>query len=259
VLLAALTAAPLVAEPRFEVLTGRAEAGPERLEIAVRLVNHGSDAIDVNLSGELQGVASRRDLGDPVPGGHEAEVRLDFPSRLERPGLHAVLLRIASRPAGSAENDPMRYQLSYLGFPLGASPAPAFELEVDPARIGWSGELVARLRSLEGTPHRVALRLLTAPGLRAWPESVELELPAGARRVVPLGVLRTGARPDTRHGVLIEARVVDGPLERTRVVASEVEVGPERGRVPRLRIPLLVLSMLLLAGALGLEAVHLRR
>jgi hypothetical protein len=170
-----------------------------------------------------------------------------------------VLLRIASHAAGAGQSDPLLHQLSYLGFPLGASPAPAFELEVPAARIGWSGEVVAELRSLEGTPHRVALRLLTAPGLRAWPGTREVELPAGARRRVALGLLRTGAQPDTEQGVLIEARVLDGPLERTRVVASRVEVSPHRGRVPRLHTPLLVLSMLLLAGALAIEAAHWRR
>lgn len=258
-MIAALAATPAAAEPRFEVLGGRADARAEGLEIGVRLVNHGSDARDVSLTGELGGAEARRDLGRPMPGGAEVEVLLDFPPRLERPGLHAVLLRIASRPADAGESDPLLHQLSYLGFPLGARPAPAFELAATPARIGWSGELVAELRSLEGTAHRVGLRLLTAPGLRAWPAARELELPGGARRRVALGLLRTGARPDTEHGVLIEARLLDGPLERTLVVASEVRVAPHRGRVPPLRTPLLVLSMLLLATALGIEVARLGR
>jgi len=225
----------------------------------VQLVNRGSDARELQLTGELQGAVSRTDRAEPVPGGAELELGLEFPPHLDRPGFHAVLLRIASRAAGAGDGDPLLHQLSYLGFALGASPAPALELEVAPARIGWSGEVVAELRSLEGTPHRVELRLLTAPGLRAWPGPREVDLPAGARLRVPLGLLRAGAEPDRRQGVLVEARVLDGPLERALVVASEVEVAPQRGRVPRLRTPLLVLSMLLLAGALVLEAVHWRR
>lgn len=254
-----LAAASAAAQPRFEVLGGRADAGPGRLEIGVRLANRGTGARDVHVTGELEGHEASRLLEGTFPGGGEREVRLDFPSRLDRPGLHAVVLRIASRPEDGDAGEPLLHQLSYLGFPLGASPAPAFELEVAPTRIGWSGELTARLHSLEGTPHRVGLRVLAAPGLRPFPERHEVELPGGARRRVPLGLLRAGARPDTRQGVLVEARVLDGPLERAQVVATDVEVSPHRGRLPGLRKPLLVLAMALLAGALLAEVARFRR
>jgi hypothetical protein len=58
--------------------------------------------------------------------------------------------------------------------------------------------------------------------------------------------------------VLVEARVLDGPLERAGVVASEVAVEPQRGRVPGLRTPLVVLATSLLLSAFALEVARYR-
>jgi hypothetical protein len=103
------------------VLSGQADARAEGVVVQVRLVNQGSDAIDVRLDGELQGQSAREELADPLPQGAEAELRLEFPEPLERPGLHAVTLRISSRPAGSVESDPRLFQLSYMAFPIAAA------------------------------------------------------------------------------------------------------------------------------------------
>jgi hypothetical protein len=99
----------------------------------------------------------------------------------------------------------------------------------------------------------VLLRVLTARGVRADSPPLEVEVPAHGTVTPTVALMRAGAPRATRHGILLVAGTLDGPLERTSVATSVVEIAPDPGRMPGLRRPLVVLALLLLAWAAVLE------
>jgi hypothetical protein len=55
------------------------------------------------------------------------------------------------------------------------------------------------------------------------------------------------------------AEALDGPLARTTVLAAPVDVAADPSLLPRLRVPLLVLGLALVATALLFEILRRRR
>jgi hypothetical protein len=152
----------------------------------------------------------------------------------------------------------MASQLAWLVVALGASPPPAVRLAAQPLRLGVRGDLVVRLESADGEPHRVRLRALAARGLRAAGADAEIAVPARGAASALVDVVRAGAPRGSRHAVLVVADATDGPLARTAVAAAPVEVAAFPSRLPRLHVPLLVLGLLLVAVALGAEWLRRR-
>jgi hypothetical protein len=73
-----------------------------------------------------------------------------------------------------------------------------------------------------------------------------------------LRVVRAGAPPGSRAGIVVLAAEVDGPVERTAVATGGIELAPSSPWLPRLRAPLLVAALALLAAAVGRELWWLR-
>jgi hypothetical protein len=229
-----------------------------RLEVRVVVQNRGDrGAAPLDVAGELLGERRSARLASGVAPGGEGAVVLAFSPTSPRPGTHALTLLLEYPVEGipdGAGNPPMASQRAWLLVALGASPPPPVRLEADPLLLEVRGAITVRVESADGEAHRVRLRALTARGLRAEGEGVEVAVPAHGAAPAALALVRAGAPRGSRHAVLLVAEATDGHLARTAVLAVPVEVADFPSRLPRLRVPLLVLGLLLVATALAFEA-----
>ena len=229
-----------------------------RLEVRVVVTNRGDrPAAPLEVTGELLGERCEARLADGVPPGGEGAVHLDFDPANARPGLHALTLLLEHPVEGSpdgAGSPPVASQRAWLLLAIGGpSPGPAVRLAAETLHLEVKGDLVVRLESADGESHRVRLRALTARGLRAEGAGAEVAVPAKGTSTAALALVRAGAPRGSRHAVLLVAEALDGPVARTAVLAVPVEVAADPSLMPRLRAPLLVLGLALLAVALGFE------
>lgn len=237
---------------RLEV-SGEVVGRSPRLEVRVIVSNHGDDeARPLEVVGELLGEHREARVVRGVAPGAQVAVILDFDPSPVRAGLHALTL-LLEHPIGGASdaagNRPVASQRAFLLLALGARPDPAVRIEALPASIDVQGPLEVRMGSADGERHRVRLRALPARGLRAPDPPSEITVPAGGVVSVPLRLVRAGAARGSRHGVVVVAETLDGPLARTSVVAATVDVDADPAILPRVRSPLFVLALVLLSLA----------
>ena len=229
-----------------------------RLEVRVIVTNRGNrPAAPLEVVGELLGERSEARLAGGVAPAGEGAVLLIFALSGARPGTHALTLLLehpVEGPPDGAGNPPMASQRAWLLLALGANPGPAVHLAADTLHLDVEGDLAVRLESADGEGHRVRLRALTARGLRAEGGGAEVAVPAGGGATARLPLVRAGAPRGSRHAVLLVADALDGPLARSTVLVAPVEIAADPSLLPRLRAPLLVLGLALLAVALGFEA-----
>ena len=254
--------APARAQAVLDVSGSVVSVAP-RLEVRVEVTNRGDrPALPLDVTAELLGERRESRLEAGVPPGGAGSVLLDFAPAVDRPGVHALTLLLEHPVEGTpdaAGNPPVASQRAWLLLALGASPKEAVRLAAEPLRLDVRGELAVRAQSADGQAHQVRLRVLTARGLRAEGDAVELAVPASGTATVRLPVVRSGAPRGSRHAVLVVAEALDGPLARTTVLAAPVDVAPDPSLLPRLRVPLLVLGLALVAAALLFEVLRRRR
>ncbi len=234
-----------------------------RLEVRVLVTNRGDRAaVPLDVVGEFLGERREARVVRGVSPGGEAAVLLGFATEDARPGLHALTL-LLEHPVGgavdAAGNPPVESQRAYLLLALGSNPGPAARIEVEcpeedaetdcAAIIGVRGDVTVRLESTDGEPHRMRVRALTARGVRTEGAPIVVAVPATGTASVRIPLARAGAAPGSRHGVLVVAEAIDGPLARSTVEAARVEIAPHPSVVRRLRWPLLLLGLALLAAA----------
>jgi hypothetical protein len=191
-----------------------------------------------------------------VDPGAEAAVILDFDPTPARAGVHALALLLEHPLEGAADaagNRPVESQRAFLLLALGARPEPAVRVEVLPASVDVRGDLEARLESTDAAAHRVRVQALTARGLRVAGPPAEVEVPPRGQVPVRLPLVRAGAARGSRHGVLVVAETLDGPLARTTVVTAPVEVAADPSILPRVRREVFALALVLLALAAAAE------
>lgn len=234
-----------------------------RLEVRVVIANRGDQpAVPLDVVGEFLGERRQARVVQGVPPGGEAAVLLDFAAEDARAGLQALTLLLEHPVEGDADaagNRPVHSQRASLLVTLGSNPGPAVRIEVacpdDPAdadcapSIGVRGELTTRLESTDGEAHRMKVRALTARGLRADGPPVTVEVPGTGGATVRIPLARAGGAPGSRHGVLVVAETIDDPLARTTVEEAQVRIAPQPSVLGRLRGPLLLLGLALLASA----------
>ena len=229
-----------------------------RLEVRVVVGNRGDrPAVPLEVTGELLGERREARLAGGVPPGGEGAVRLEFDAAQARPGLHALTLLLehpVEGPPDGAGSPPVASQRAWLLLSIGGpSPGPAVRLAAEALHLDVRGDLAVRLESADGASHRVRLRALTARGLRAEGDGAEVAVPANGTSTAALSLVRAGAPRGSRHAVLLVAEALDGPVARTAVLAVPVEVAADPSLLPRMRGPLLLLGLALLALALGFE------
>jgi hypothetical protein len=250
------SAAGFAAAPRFEV-SGVVTVTGVALDVRVDLRNSGdAPATPLTVFGEMFGERRQARLDPGLSPGQATSAHLLFPLAVPRPGVHALPLLLEypeGGPADAAGNPPLASQRAYLLLALGGSAEPAVRIDAPELRLDTRGELRVGLSSLDGAPHRVSLRVLTARGVRADSPPLEVEVPARGTAAPRVVLMRSGAPRGTRHGILLVAGTLDGALERTSVATSIVEIAPDPGLMPALWRPLVVLALLLLAWAAGLE------
>jgi hypothetical protein len=258
----------LASSTLFLALAGPAAAGEVRLEVAgdvqelsgqllarVQLANRGdAAATHVEVEGELLGTRRVAVLADPLPAGAARAVELAFSPDAPRPGVHALALHLRYRPEGALAAAPAASQRAYLLIAIGASPPPSVRIAVADARVARYAEVPVQLESADGAAHRVRLRVLSPRGVNALEPDAPLEVPAAGTATAPLRILGAGAPAGTRAGLVVLASEVDGPLERTAVATSRVEMAaPPPPWLPRWRAPLLAGALALLAAAVVVE------
>jgi hypothetical protein len=235
---------------------GSVEVAETGLSVRVTLKNAGDRATGaVNLEGELLG---RQDVGrleEGVPAGQARSLVLRYPPDLPRPGVYALTLLVdfAEATPGADSNTPTVSQRAFLLLALGASPEPAVKVEAAEGRLDTRSDLAVGLESQDGAAHRVRLRVLTPHGLRAENPIAEVAVPPAGRVSVPVPLYRANAPRGSQQGVLLVAETSDGPLARTAVATAVVDIAPDSAWLPRLRLPLFVLAVLLLLTAVALE------
>ena len=139
---------------------------------------------------------------------------------------------------------------------VGAAPidgaAPAVRIFARDVRILYHGDLEAGVESADGAPHRVRVRVQAPAGLHA-PDAAEVAVPAAGRVTAALRVWRSSAPRGSRQPLVVVAEPVEGDGGGTASVAVFAEVLPDPAWMPRLRRPLGVLALLLMAAAAGWE------
>jgi hypothetical protein len=223
------------------------EAG---LEVRVEVRNTGDAPMDgpLQLTGDLFGNRSDARLDDAVPPGQTRSMTLAFPPGVPRPGIHAVTLVVSYTVRGVSTS-----RAAYLLLSLGAAPGPAVRVSVAESEFELRGTLPVSLESADGAPHSVAIRVAVPRGLRSEDPPAPLAVPATGRVTAGVSLLRTGAGHDTRHGVVVVAEAEDGGEARTSVATGTVRILPDPGLLPRIRLPILVLSFVLLTASLIVE------
>jgi hypothetical protein len=111
------------------------------------------------------------------------------------------------------------------------------------------------VESGDGAPHHVRIRIQTPAGLQA-PDPAEVTVPPTGRVTATIRVWRSSAPRGSRQALLIVAESMDaeaGPAVSAPVFA---DILPDPAWMPRLRRPMGVLALLLMAAA---ALVELRR
>jgi hypothetical protein len=254
-----LLAAPAQAgEVRLDV-SGQVRADAGRLVVRVDVLNRGDAAARaLRVEGELRGARSEAVVTEALPPQGSRSVELAFAAEVPRPGVYPLDLHLRYSPDGSAANTPAS-QRAYLLLALGANPGPPVRLGVPDARLSRHTVVPIRLESADGAAHRVTLRALAPRGLNALAPEEPVPVPAAGTLTAPLTLLRVDAAPGSQAGIVVIAAEVDGPLERTAAATGRVEVAaPSAPWLPRLRVPLLVSALSLLAAAVLRELWSLR-
>lgn len=249
-LLAALSAARAGAAVRLEV-TGSVAPEDEEVVVSVQVDNRGTTAATaVVIHGELLGRHDEVQKDTGVAAGSWTEAQLRFPQEGTRPGVHVVGLRLEYQvhPRGVWAS-----QAAYLLLALGANPPAAVRVFVGETTIETRGRVGVELESADGRPHVARLRLLTPKGLNPFGEPGDVAVPAQGRVSAALEVLRGSAVREARHGILVAATTMDGDTQTAAVVEGAVVVAKDPALMPHLRIPLTVVSILLLLAATGVE------
>lgn len=248
---------PAAGEVQFEV-GGAVESADEGLEVRVDVTNGGdTDATAAEVRGELGEEMDEVALPSGVPARATRSVLLRF-AHTPRPGVHVLGLRLDYTETPPGRTAMTTSQRAYLLLSLGANPEAALRLSVGEASVSARGGVPVRLESADGAPHRVRVRVLTPRGLNA-DTPVEVEVPATGTASAEVPILRGNVPRPSRQGVLVVAEVLGEDVAQANVAATLAHVAADPARMPKLRWPLAVLAVALLAAAVVLEARSRRR
>jgi hypothetical protein len=128
--------------------------------------------------------------------------------------------------------------------------APAIHLFARDVRLEFYADVEADLESADGAAHRVRVRVHPPAGLQA-PDEVEVDVPARGRVTAKVRLWRSSAPRGSRQALVVVAQALDAGAAVS--TTASVDILPDPAWMPRLRRPLAVAALLLLAAAAGLE------
>jgi hypothetical protein len=255
-----LAAAPPSAAPTFDVAGSVSLTEDEQLAVTVDLTNGGGAASGpVTVLGELAGRYDEARIPGGVGPGETASARLLFPHDVPRPGVHPLALLLDYAPRTAAGGPAALSQRAFLLLNLGAAPPPPVRLSAPEVTVEDRTLLPVTVESADGAAHRVRVRVLAPRGLNPQTLSDEVSVPAGGRVTVSVPLLRGGVPRPSRQGIVLLAETVDGTVAQASAATAVVSVAPDPAWLPRLRVPMVVAAVVLLAAAAVLEWRHARR
>jgi hypothetical protein len=250
---AALAAVPAIGDARLDVGAGAIAVTEEHLDVTVEIRNEGATGAGLlDVDGEIFEQHSLGHVAEGIPAGQTRSVILRFPPDVPRPGVHPLSLLLDYSEAGTS--GARLSQRAYLLIALGEAPSAAVRVVLGETRLDWAGQAVVGVESADGLPHSVRLRLEGPRGLRVVDPEGEVAVPPQGTVRVPVRIFRGTLPWDTVQGVLAVATTTDGPAARTTVATGSVRVLPDPAWLPRLRKPLLLVTLLLLGAAAFAEA-----
>jgi hypothetical protein len=244
---------------RFEI-GGMAREGAAGIELGLELRNRGdTPATKVRVEGELAGEAASAESVEIAPGSAGA-LLLRFPEARPRPGIHVLPLLLEFHEGRPAPGAVPSSQRAFLSVAFGSVMPPAVRVRIGrETSLRDAADVEVDLESADGAAHRVELRLLTARGLVAPDLPEVVDVPALGQARGSLRVRRSGGARGVRHGALVVARTLDGPLERASAEPAVIRVEADPALMPVLGAPLLLAGALLLLLGAFLEARSLQR
>jgi hypothetical protein len=130
--------------------------------------------------------------------------------------------------------------------------APAVRLSAPDVRVLYYADVQVGLESADGAAHRVRVRVEVPAGLQA-PDPDEVTVPASGRATATVRVWRSSAARGSRQPLVVVAEPTDGEGAAASAALS-ADILPDPAWMPRLRRPLGVLALLLMAAAALVEA-----
>jgi hypothetical protein len=207
----------------------------------------------VRVGGDLIGSHAEASLGDLEPGQTASGV-LTFPYAFEwRPGRHVLPLSIRYAPADAPPKSSPTDVRAYLLLLLAAPAEPAVTVEAAEVTLDLRTQVPVALESTDGRARRVRVRVLTPGGLVAPDPPPVADVPAHGRVRLDVPLLYGAAPRGTPQGILIVAEALDGPWERMALATTTVTIAPDAARLPKLRAPLALASLVLLVAGLVAE------
>lgn len=230
-------------------ISGRAWRRDNGLDVDVKLRNACRTALGpLSVEAELFGQVRRGRIKEGLAPGRENALRFRYSRAPSRPGIYPLVL-LFEHAHGAVRIS----RRGCLLLSLGKNADPAFRVFVDDMDMQWQAQTTVRLTSLDGRPHRAALRALSGRGLRVVDAERLVNVPAEESARVVFRVLFAGAPRSARQGLLVLASAKDGDVERTSVASSVVRLKDERPWLPWLRWPLAVIGFVLLAFVVVIE------
>jgi len=123
---------------------------------------------------------------------------------------------------------------------------------VPEVQVLYYGDVVVALESSDGAPHRVRVRVQPPPGLQA-PDPAEVAVPATGQVTASVRVWRSSAPRGSRQALTVVAEPLDSAAAPVVSAAAFARILPDPAWMPRLRRPLGVLALLLMAATAVLE------
>ena len=119
-------------------------------------------------------------------------------------------------------------------------------------RILYYADVAASVESADGAPHRVLVRVQTPAGLQA-PDAAEVDVPAAGRVTATVRVWRSSAPRGSRQALMVVAEPVVGEPGAAVSAPLFADIQTDPAWMPRLRRPLGMAALLLMAAAALLE------
>ena len=241
----------LAPPPLFSAVHLEAGARAERqginLVVSLELRNRGeTDARPLAVTARLLGETEATRLETGVAAGAVREAELRF--RGTPSGRHALVLRL-SYPLAPGGTDPVEF-LTVAPLVVDRDTPPPVDVSAKDLALETAGALDVKVSSGDGKPHEASLLIAMPKGLGLSPYEERVLVPAQGARDVKATIFR-GQSP---RGGEVSVWAILEPIDGSAVFReAKVNIEGDPALLPRFRVGLLILAVLLLLGAFVIE------